>query len=122
MTRYRAWHGGREPGSSGPEEGPALVTFGCELCLTCHIFKIEQSNVDQLAVRKRNEVMCVNTCHIVGPQRRLTLLSLLLSSSVCFMVNSFNFMRRQNIPGDQESAFRRHLPSGSKTLRPRNVS
>ena len=28
--------------------------------------------MDQLAVRKRNEVMYVNTCHIVSPQKRLT--------------------------------------------------
>ena len=30
--------------------------------------------MDQLAVRKRREVIYVNTCHIASPQKRLTAL------------------------------------------------
>ena len=61
---------GESFGSSGPET--CSTSLAVSSASTATSLKWEQSNVDQLAVRKRNEVMYVNTCHIVGPQRRLT--------------------------------------------------
>ena len=68
----------------------------------------------QLAVRKRDEVMYVNTCHIASPQKRLRALVTVVIVTVS--LSTLNFMRRQISQETKSQLSERHLPSGSKAL------